>query len=189
MYTDVNNVTYGIGCQIVFAGNDIGTPVSEVSFVACLLYCDTMSGCAGAQYDTSQNLCYLKSSFAGAQTPNAAFIYGRKGQAVSVPASQSATSTTTLCEYPTSSPPNSLTCRSSIKRRHNHYPVNHHCDIHRAERRLLHKWGQWIVPRVYHNLRNYHTIRLDYGTEWFSLSMLAKLWSYSNSPYWHAMSW
>jgi len=107
MYTDSQGTSYGIGCNAAFTGNDIGTPISEASFTDCLPYCDSMSGCAGVEYDTTLGLCYLKSSFSGLQTSNTSVIHGTKGRAASGgTAIASATititpsSTTTLCTRP-----------------------------------------------------------------------------------------
>ncbi|TKA83791.1 hypothetical protein B0A55_00056 [Friedmanniomyces simplex] len=81
MFLDSNNIQYGIGCYTDYAGNNIGTPISEDSITTCFTYCDTMSGCIGVEYNFYYNLCQLKSSFAGTQTSNTSIIYGRKGQA------------------------------------------------------------------------------------------------------------
>ena len=81
IYTDSAGTLYGIGCYTEYTGNDIGSPISESSFVACLPYCDIISGCVGVEFDVLYNLCYLKSSFAGLQSSNTSLIYGMRNRA------------------------------------------------------------------------------------------------------------
>ncbi|KAK6398146.1 hypothetical protein LTR65_003226 [Meristemomyces frigidus] len=95
-YTDSNSFGYGVGCYTDFAGNDIGTPISETSFTACLPYCDTMSGCAGVEFNVAHNLCYLKSSFTGLQYSNTSVIYGMKNNAAPGNGLPSASNTITV---------------------------------------------------------------------------------------------
>ena len=106
-YTDSAKTVYGIGCFMDYAGNDIGTPISESSFVNCLPYCDSMSGCAGVEFNVAYSLCYLKSSFSGLQTSNTSVIYGMKNRAVSggnggvdtVTPTITPSITSTICKY------------------------------------------------------------------------------------------
>lgn len=77
-YTDSAGESYAIGCYTSYAGNEIGNPISETSFGECLPYCDSMSGCAGVEFNTYYNLCYLKSSFHGSQASNTSLIYGMR---------------------------------------------------------------------------------------------------------------
>ena len=78
IYNDTDGTPYIIGCYTLFAGNDIGTPVSEHAFIDCLMFCDTLSGCDGVIFDADNGVCYLKSSFDGQQTSGTGVIYGRK---------------------------------------------------------------------------------------------------------------
>ena len=80
-YTDAAQVVYGIGCYTTFPGNDIGTPVSASSFVACLPYCDALSGCSGVLYNVASGLCYLKSSFNSVSGSDPNIIYGIRNRA------------------------------------------------------------------------------------------------------------
>ena len=81
MYTDAAQVVYGIGCYTTFPGNDIGTPVTASSFVECLPYCDSLSGCSGVVYNVGTGLCYLKSAFNAVSGTDPNIIYGLKNRA------------------------------------------------------------------------------------------------------------
>lgn len=102
-YTDLAAVSYGIGCHRSYAGSDIGSPVTASTFIECLPYCDSLSGCVGVQFDTTSNLCYLKSSFGGVESSNPNIIFGLKNRAApgyGVPAQTVTPSiTSTLCKF------------------------------------------------------------------------------------------
>ena len=152
-YTDSNNVMYGLGCYTNFAGNDIGTPISEPNFSQCLSYCDTMSGCYGVQYNYYYLLCYLKSSLTGQQTSNTSIIYARKGGAPPSGTSSVSTTpsvTTTLCKlFAICLKNRELTSLSfGLWSDDYHYAYSDH-RLDSTSWRVVHERAQWLLLCVY----------------------------------------